>query len=338
MTMTAGVNRRHVLQGAAALSATALSATALPGRGAMAQGVPWPQAQPIRVVVPFGAGGATDIAARVIAQEMQASLGQSMVMENRGGAGSTLGTGFVARLPPDGYGLLITTISGLAIGQTLYRDRIQYDADKSFAHIAIMMGTPYLLCVDPKLPIRDLAGYLEAARTKPMDYSTSGVGGVAHLLGLRLALATGARLEHVPYRGSTQAITDVLAGVVPSVLDSLTATSAHIRTGALRPLATSAPERSPDFPDVPTFRELGYPDVVADGWAGLAAPAGTPRPILERLADAVRKAQASPNVQRRFAETSTTPGRYYLDEAQEFVRQEVAAWAPVIRASGITPD
>jgi tripartite-type tricarboxylate transporter receptor subunit TctC len=323
--------RRRILQGTAALAAAA----ALP---AAAQPLPWPRAQPIRIIVPFGAGGATDIAARVIAQEMQGTLGQGMVLENRGGAGSTLGTGYVARLPADGYTLLITTISGLAIGQTLYRDRIQYDADTSFAHIAIMMGTPYLLCVDPRLPIQDLAGYLAAAKLRPMDYSTSGVGGVAHLLGLRLATASGARLEHIPYRGSTQAITDVMAGVVPSVLDSLTATSAHIRSGALRPLATSAPERSPDFPEVPTFRELGYPDVVADGWAGLAAPAGTPQPVLEQLADAVRKAQASPNVQRRFAETSTTAGRLYLGEAQDFVRQEVATWAPVIQAAGITPD
>ncbi|MCI0752362.1 Bug family tripartite tricarboxylate transporter substrate binding protein [Teichococcus vastitatis] len=325
-----GPRRRHLLQGAAAL----LTAS---GQAA-AQGIPWPQAQPIRLIVPFGAGGATDIAARVIAQEMQAALGQSIVLENRGGAGSTLGTGYVARLPADGYALLITTISGLAIGQTLYRDRIQYDADRSFDHIAIMMGTPYLLCVDPKLPVRSLADYVQASRAKPMDYGTSGVGGVAHLLGLRLAASTGARLEHIPYRGSTQAITDVMAGVVPSVMDSLTATSAHIRSGALRPLATSAPDRSPDFPEVPTFRELGYPDVVADGWAGLAAPAGTPRPILEKLAEAVRQAQASATVQRRFAETSTTPGRFYLQEAQAFVRREVAAWAPVIQASGITPD
>ncbi|PWC28663.1 Bug family tripartite tricarboxylate transporter substrate binding protein [Teichococcus aestuarii] len=323
---------RRALLGALPLAA------GLAARPAAAQAAPWPQAQPIRMIVPFGAGGATDIAARVIAQEMTGVLGQSIVLENRGGAGSTLGTGYVARAAADGYTLLITTISGLAIGQTLYRDRIQYDADRSFAHIAIMMGTPYLLCVDPRLPIRSLAEYLAAARAKPMDYGTSGVGGVAHLLGLRLARATGVALEHVPYRGSTQAITDVMAGVVPSVLDSLTATSAHLRSGALRPLATSAPQRSPDFPEVPTFRELGYPDVVADGWAGLAAPAGTPRPVLERLAEAVRHAQGTANVQRRFAETATTAGRLYLDEAQAFVRQEVAAWAPVIQASGITPD
>lgn len=308
------------------------------GARAQAQAAPWPQAQPIRMIVPFGAGGATDIAARVIAQEMSVFLGQSILPDNRAGAGSTLGTGLAARAPADGYNLLVTTISGLAIGQTLYRDRIQYDADRSFAHVAIMMGTPYLLLVDPRLPIRTLADYLAAARQRPLDYGTSGVGGVAHLLGLRLARATGTTLEHVPYRGSAQAITDVLAGVVPSVLDSLTATSAHIRTGALRPLATSAPQRAPEFPDVPTFRELGYPDVVADGWAGLAAPAGTPRPILERLAAAVRHAQATPAVQRRFAETATSAGRLYLDEAQAFVRQEVSAWAPVIQASGITPD
>jgi len=331
--MTEGPRRRHLLGGGAALAAGALVA-----RAGHAQPAPWPRAQPIRVVVPFGAGGATDIAARVIAQEMTVALGQSLVLENRGGAGSTLGTSHVARAPADGYTLLITTISGIAIGQTLYRDRIEYDADRSFAHVAIMMGTPYLLCVDPKLPMRNLGEYLLAARDRPMDYSTSGIGGVAHLLGLRLARATGARLEHIPYRGSAQAITDVMAGVVPSVLDSLTATSAHIRSGALRPLASSAPQRSPDFPEVPTFAELGYPDVVADGWAGLAAPAGTPRPVLEKLAGAVRAAQGSPNVRRRFAETATTPGKLYLDDAQDFVRREIAAWAPVIQASGITPD
>lgn len=326
-----GVTRRSLIGALGVIGA-------IPSGRALAQTAPWPQAQPIRMIVPFGAGGATDIAARVIAQEMSVFLGQSILPDNRAGAGSTLGTGLAARAPADGYNLLVTTISGLAIGQTLYRDRIQYDADRSFAHVAIMMGTPYLLLVDPRLPIRNLADYLAAARQRPMDFGTSGVGGVAHLLGLRLARATGASLEHVPYRGSAQAITDVLAGVVPSVLDSLTATSAHIRSGALRPLATSAPQRAPEFPDVPTFRELGYPDVVADGWAGLAAPAGTPRPIQERLAAAVRHAQAQPTVQRRFAETATSAGRLYLEEAQAFVRQEVAAWAPVIQASGITPD
>ncbi len=307
-------------------------------RGAGAQAAAWPGAQPIRLIVPFPPGGATDIAARVIAQEMSAFLGQSILADNRAGASSTLGSGLAARAPADGYTLLVTTISGLAIGQTLYRDRIQYDADRSFAHVAIMMATPYMLLVDPRLPIRTLADYLAAARQRPVDYATSGVGGVAHLLGLRLARATGARLEHVPYRGSAQAITDVLAGVVPSVIDGLTAASAHIRSGALRPLATSGPERVAEFPAVPTFVELGVPEATADGWVGLAAPAGTPRPVLERLAAAVRHAQAQPTVQRRFAETATTPGRLYLDDAQAFVRQEVAAWAPVIQASGITPD
>lgn len=321
---------RRLLLGALSLPALA--------RTAAAQTPPWPQAQPIRMVVPFGAGGATDIAARVIAQEMMAPLGQTIVIENRPGAGSTLGSGQVARAAADGYTLLVTTISGIAIGQTLYRDRIQFDADKSFEHIAIMMGTPYLLCVDPKLPIRSLADYVAATKAKPLDYGTSGVGGVAHLVGMRLAGATGARMEHIPYRGSAQAITDVMSGTIASVIDSLTATSSHIRSGALRPLATSAPERSPDFPEVPTFRELGYAEATADGWAGLAAPAGTPRPVLEKLAAAVRHAQGTPNVQRRFAETSTSAGKYYLDDAQAFVRQEIAAWAPVIRASGITPD
>ena len=305
---------------------------------ALAQ-VPWPS-RPIRLVIPFGAGGTTDIIGRLMADEMSRFLGQPIVVENRGGAGATLGTGLVAAAPPDGYTLLLSTISGMAIGNTLYRERIQWDADRDFAHIAMLLGTPYLLVVNPRLPATSVAEYVAEARRRPqgLEYATSGVGSVPHLLGLRLAQATGANLTHIPYRGGAQAATDVIAGVVPSMIDSLTAASANIRAGAVRALAFSSPERIPEFREVPTFAELGMPQLNADGWAGLAAPARTPRPILERLAEAVRAAQAAPNVQRRFAETATAPGRVFLDDAQAFVRAEVAAWAPVVRASGATME
>jgi tripartite-type tricarboxylate transporter receptor subunit TctC len=315
--------------------AAAAAALATP---ALAQ-APWP-ARPIRLVIPFGTGGSTDIIGRLMADEMSRFLGQTIVVENRGGAGATLGTGLVAQAAPDGYTLLLSTISGMAVGNTLYRDRIQWDADRDFAHIAMLLGTPYLLVVSPRFPARSVAEYIAEAKRRPqgIELATSGVGSVPHLLALRMAQAAGISITHVPYRGGAQAMTDVLAGVVPSMIDSLTAASTHIRANTVRALAFSSAQRIPDFNTIPTFAELGMPQLTADGWAGLAAPARTPRPILERLAAAVRAAQAAPNVQRRFAETATQPGRIFLDDAQAFVRAEVAAWAPVVQQSGARPD
>ncbi|MBR0678424.1 tripartite tricarboxylate transporter substrate binding protein, partial [Roseomonas alkaliterrae] len=297
-----------------------LASPALLATPALAQ--PYPG--PVRIIVPFAPGGTTDIITRLIADEMARRLSTTIVVENRPGAGATLGTGLVARAAPDGQTLLVSTISGMAVGHTLYRDRIQWDADRDFAHIAIMLGTPYLLLVHPAQPIRTVADFIAAAKRPPgLAYATSGIGSVPHLIGLRLAQAAGFELQHIPYRGGAQAATDAIAGVVPSVMDSLTAASAYIRAGSLRVIAFTTRERVPDFPEVPTFVESGFPDIVADGWAGIAAPAGTPRPLQERLAGAIREAIAAPAVARRYAETSTLPGTRFLDDAQAFVRSEI---------------
>ena len=308
-------------------------------RPALAQPA-WPQAGPIRLVVPFAPGGSTDIVARLVAEEMAKSLGQSIVIDNRPGAGATLGTGLVARAAPDGYTLLISVISALAVGQVLYRDRITWDADRDFAHIAMLMGTPYLLLVNTRRPWQTLAEFVAAAKDDPgkIAYGTSGVGSMPHLVALRFCAGAGIALTHVPYRGGAQASTDLTAGILPSAIDSLTAASGNIRGGQQRALAHTYPDRIPDFEPIPTFRELGYPELVVDGWAGLAAPAGTPRPIQERLAAAVQAALATETVRRRYADTATAPGRVFLDDAQRFVREEAAVWRPVVLASGATVD
>lgn len=311
-----------------------LATPAMLAMPALAQSYPGP----VRLIVPFATGGTTDIIARLIAEEVGRRLGTTVIVENRPGAGATLGTGLVARAAPDGTTLLISTISGMAVGHTLYRDRIQWDADRDFAHIAMILGTPYLLLVNPQTTMRSVADFIAAAKQPAgLPYATSGIGSVPHLVGLRLAQAAGFELQHIPYRGGSQAATDAIAGTVPSVMDSLTAASAYIRAGSLRPLAFTTRERIADFPDIPTFVESGFPDIIADGWAGIAAPAGTPRPLQERLATAIREAMAAPQVARRYAETATLPGRLFLDDAQAFVRSEIAAWAPVVRASGATP-
>ncbi len=324
--------RRRVLLGAG-LSAASLR------RPAAQTAQPWPRGGPIRVIVPFGTGGATDIVARLFVEAMSRHVGQSFVVENRPGAGATIGTGVAARAAPDGYTLVVSTISGMGVGQTLYRDRINWDAGRDFAHIGMILDTPWTLCVRPGGSIRTLADWIEAARRSGgLAYGTTGVGSVAHLLGVRLAAEAGIAMEHIPYRSLTQSSADLMSGNIPGIMESLTATSGFVRAGNMQALASSAIARSPYFPDVPTFRELGFPTVAADGWAGLAAPAGTPRPVLEALANALHAAHADPTIRQRLAEMSSTPGQRFLEEAQAFVRQQVSEWAPVVHASGARPD
>ncbi|TCH97554.1 tripartite tricarboxylate transporter substrate binding protein [Roseococcus sp. SYP-B2431] len=306
---------------------------------ALAQ-APWPQGGPIRFVVPFTPGGTTDIIARIVTAEMSRRIGQTILVENRPGAGALLGTGQVARAAPDGYTLVLSVISAMIVGKVLQGDRVAWDPDRDFAHVAMVMSTPYLILVRPDLPVRSLAELVEAAKREPnrFSYGTSGIGSMPHLVMVRFLQAAGIQMTHVPYRGSAQIVTDIAGGVLPMMIDSLTAASANIRSGALRPLAHSWPERVPAFPDIPTFAELGFPSLVVDGWSGIAAPARTPRPILERLAEAARDSLQSPELLRRYAESATAPGRLFLDDAQAFVRAELAAWTPIIRASGASVD
>ncbi|RVT98567.1 tripartite tricarboxylate transporter substrate binding protein [Rhodovarius crocodyli] len=317
----------------------ALLATGL-ATPALAQDAQWPRRAPIKLIVPFGSGGATDIVARVFAEAMGRELGQSIVVDNRPGAGATIGTAAAARSAPDGYTIAVSTISGMAVGQTLYAERVTWDADRDFAHIGMILQTPWILCVKPGGPIRSLADWVAASKRPPgLAYGTTGVGSVAHLLGVQLNTAAGGGvMEHIPYRSLSQSSADLLGGTIPGIIESLTATSSYIRDGSMLALASSGTRRSPAFPNIPTFSELGFPQVVAEGWAGLAAPAGTPRPILEGFARALRAAHAQPNVQQRLAELSSTPGALYLDDAQAYVRQQVADWAPIVRASGARPE
>jgi tripartite-type tricarboxylate transporter receptor subunit TctC len=325
--MTLHPTRRSLLaMGAATLAAPALAQA------------PWPS-RPIRLIVPFASGGTTDVIGRRVADGMAQKLGQPIVVDNRPGAGATLGTGMAAEAPPDGHTMLLTVISSFSVGSTLYRGRIAWDPVRSFEHVGMLLRTPYALMANRGAPFGSPAELAAAAKRQPgISYATSGVGSLPHLFMLRYAQAAGVDLTHVPYRGGAQAVNDVIAGTVPVTLDGIAASVGFLRAGTLRGIGVTSPERLADFPDIPTFVEHGFRDLVVEGWAGFAFPAGTPRPIVERAASVLREAMEQPAAQERYKSLSNQTGNRFLGEMTEFVRQEVETWRPLVIASGATVD
>ncbi len=323
------VKRRTALAGVAAWLAA-------PGANAQTA---WPMERPIKLIVPFAPGGSTDVIARLIADELRPRLGQTVVVENRPGAGSTLGTGQVAKAAPDGYTLLVSVISAFSVGPTLYRGRLDWDPDRSFAHIGDILRTPYVLMATKTAPFANVAEWVAAAKRTPgMSYGTSGVGSIPHLVMMRFAKAAGIELTHIPYKGGAQAVVDAIGGTVPLVLDGLAAAVPHLRSGSLKALGVTSAARSSVLPELPTFAEQGYRDAVVEGWAGLAAPAGTPRPVLERLAQTIKEVMALPALQERYRAASSSSGTLLLDDMQRFVKADAEAWRPLVIASGATVD
>jgi tripartite-type tricarboxylate transporter receptor subunit TctC len=325
------VNRRGLVLGA-------LAAGTLAGKGARAQStasLAWPS-QPIRLVVPFAPGGTTDLVARLVAQGLQEALGQPMVAENRPGAGATVGSQAVASAAPDGHTLVMSNIASHAISPHVYRN-VRYNPVTDFTHAALVTTNPSVMVANPNFPVRSLTDYVALAKARPggLDFATSGAGSSNHLLGVRLALSSGATLNHIPYRGAGPAMTDVIAGVVPVMFDSLPSASAHIRAGSVRALGVSSAERSPAFPDVPTFKEQGF-DVVSLSWFGLSGPAGMAPAIVERINAETRRLLARAEIRARFDAFGGTAGDMTAAEFAAFVQAEYEVWGPVVRASGAT--
>lgn len=297
----------------------------------------WPS-QPIRLVVPFAPGGTTDLVARLVSQGLQDRLGQPVIIENRAGAAATVGSLMVAQAVPDGHTLLLSNIASHGAAPTLYRS-LRYDAVRDFTHIALLVENPLVFVATPRFPARTLEDVVRLSRedARGIDIASSGSGSTNHLLILQFGQATGARVNHVPYRGAGPAMTDTIAGVVPMMSDSLPSAAAHIHAASVRPLALSAGTRHPAFPTVPTFREQGV-DLVSTSWFGLSGPAGLPPAVTERLGRAVAAVLAEPALRARFAEIGGTVGTLGPAGYSEFVRAEVARWAPVVQASGAQVD
>jgi len=299
--------------------------------GAAAQDYP---SRPIRVVVPFSPGGAVDGPMRVVAQELGKRLGQAVTVENKPGAGATIGSELVAKAPADGYTLLLASQTN-AISASLYR-ALAYDPIEDFAPIALIGREPGVLVVYPALPVTSVAEFVAYAKARPgkVDYASSGNGSGQHLFMALFASMTDLKLNHVPYRGSGQATTDLLGGTVAASIPGTAGMVGHIKAGKLRPLAVTGTKRSPQLPDVPTMAEAGVPGYEAYVWLGLMAPKATPQSIITRLNREVVAALATPEVRAYMATAGieivgSTPAEFGV-----FFRAERDQWAKVVRETG----
>lgn len=313
----------------------ALAALPLLARPALAQGDAWPS-RPIRLIVPFAPGGTTDVVGRLVAERLGARLGQPVVVENRAGAGATIGAQAVARAEPDGHALLVSSSTSHGVSPALYPN-IPYDAMRDFTHIAMIARSPSMLVVNPAHPARTIVDFAAAARAAgEIRFAVAGIGTSSHLAGVRLAMALGVRNESVPYRGAGPALTDVMGGVVPAMLDSLPSSGPHVRSGALRALAVSGSERAAAFADVPTLKESGI-DVVSYAWFGISGPAGLPPPVVARLSREIRAVLTDPAMHQRLEDLGGAPPETTPESYTAFVREQLAAFAPLVRAAGLQP-
>jgi tripartite-type tricarboxylate transporter receptor subunit TctC len=297
----------------------------------------WPN-KPIRLVVPYAPGGSTDVVGRVIAEYLGQRLGQNIVVENRPGKGATIGTSQVAKAAPDGYTLLVSNISSLAVAPPLYGD-LDYDPVTDFTHITLASFNPSVLVVNPNFAPKTLADYVAYAKANPdkLAFATSGPGSSNHILGTMLALKAGIKLVHIPYRGAGPAMQDTIAGTVPSMFDSLPSAAPHIKAGKVRALAVSGEQRNPSFPDVPTMKESGYPDLVSYSWFGLSGPAKLPAPIVERLAREMQVVLKEPDVIKRWQEIGAESSTMTPVEYTAFVKNELEKATAAVKASGAKP-
>ena len=304
----------------------------------------WPAAQAesgktLRLIVPFPPGGSTDILARAIGAKLGPALGQTVVIDNKPGAGGALGAGEAARAEPDGNTLLMGHIGVLAVNPSLY-PKLPYDALKSFVPVAWVARVPNVLVVNANAPIKSLADLIAKARAQPgkLTYSSGGNGSAAHISFEYLKLKAGFFMLHIPYRGTAPSVTDLLGGQVDATFTGAPAVLPHVRAGRLRALAVSSPQRLPTLPDVPTVAESGFPGFDADQWYGIVAPAGTPAALVARLNAEINKALQTPAVAQQLAGEGAIPMPGTPKAFADLIASEIPRWAQVVKAGNIKPD
>ena len=295
--------------------------------------------KPIRLIVPFPPGGATDIIGRTLAQKLSVQLGQSVIVDNKPGAGGTLGSSEAAKAAPDGYTLLLATASTHSIAPSLYKN-ISYSADKDFTPITEVATATNVLIVTPNLPAKDVAELIALAKKNPdaLNFASSGNGTIVHLQSELFKLASNTKLTHVPYKGTALAIPDLISGQTHLMFDSLVSALPHINGGKVRALAVTSAKRTPLLPNVPTVVESGLPDYVVNTYFGLFAPPGTPRDIVQRLQKEAVIAVLSADVKERFASQGAEPVGGTAEALSALIKSETVKWKRVIEAGQIKLD
>ncbi len=321
-----------------ALLAAAALATASAAFAGTAFSADFPDRQ-ITMVVPFAAGGSTDVVARIIAQKMSEDLGQQVIVQNVAGAGGNLGADNVARAAPDGYTILMGTVATHALNPLILKST-PYDAEKDFAPISLLVVVPNVLVVNPELPAKTVEELLALLKANPGQYSyaSSGNGTPLHLSGELFKSMAGVEMEHIPYKGSGPALNDLLGNQVPIMFDNLPSSSGHIKSGTLRALAVTTKDRAASFPDIPTIAESGIPGYETYTWNALFAPAGTPPDVIARLNESAKKTLADPAVAERMKEFSAAIVASSPEELAAHVKAEIAKWTPVVRDAKIQMD
>jgi tripartite-type tricarboxylate transporter receptor subunit TctC len=330
------MQRRTLIQ-----TALASLAAGLPALPALAQ-PSWPTGKPITYLVPFPAGGTTDLLARLIAQKLGPALGTSVIIDNKGGAGGSIGSEVAARAAPDGFTLLGGTISSHAINVSLY-PKIGYDPQKSFAPVTLIGTNPVVLVVNQASPYKTLKELLDASRAKPggLSSASAGTGTSQHLALELMAFKSGVKFTHVPYKGSGPAIQDVIGGQVDMMFDTTVVAGPHIQSGKLRALAVTSAKRLASMPNVPTVAESGIPgltDFEVVSWQAIFVPAGTPTPIVDRLHNEIRKILAEPEMQEKLKGFGMEPADMTTAQIAAFQKSEVEKWAQVIKAANIKAE
>ena len=303
--------------------------------GASSQSYP---VKTVRIVVPFAPAGSTDITARIIAQKLSDAWRQQVIVDNRAGAGGNIGAELVAKAAPDGYSLLLATTGVMAINHRLYRT-LPYDAIRDFAPVTQIGGLPLILIVHPSLPARSVKELIAIAKAKPgqLSYASSGVGGATHMTAEVFRMLAGVDIVHIPYKGSGQAMVDLIGGQVGMAFDQITSSLPHVESGKLRALAVTSARRFASVPNLPTMAEAGVPGYEAVSWNGIAAPAGTPKDIVVRIQGEIARVLQLPDIKERFFKDGIEPVGSTPEQFAAHIRSERAKWEKVVERAGIKP-